>query len=308
AAHRDLHSSPTRRSSDLIRLNNVDARLMLIGGSNGLYESFDQGETIRQVPPATPVNGNGHPLAYGATGNPDIVYIGPATPIRVRAGAPPAELVQSTSYPGTGTGRAVIDMSIDPTDPNTVFVIDTATVYLTENAGGSWTDITGNLLSLAPGALRSIAHIRNASGEAVAVGANSGVFVALANSGFRSWSLLGSGFPKALAYDLEYVRTRDLLVAGTLGRGTWLLPQPSFTTTIFSSTFDAGVDGFTFVKDAFGTNQPNYVSGGFVNLGGFTGGGLRVLVGGIDDATILNMSGGEARSEEHTSELLSHSD
>ena len=288
--------APTFQFVTPIRLNNVDARRLLIGGSNSLYESFDQGETIRQVLPATPVNGSGHPLAYGGAGNPDIVYIGSADTVRTRTGAPPAELVQSTSYPGTGTGRAVIDMSIDPTDPNTVFVIDTTTVYLTENAGGSWTDITGNLLSLAPGALRSVAHIRNASGEAVAVGANSGVFVALANSGFRSWSLLGSGFPKALAYDLEYVRTRDLLVAGTLGRGTWLLPQPSFTTTIFSSTFDAGEDGFTFVKDAFGTNQPNYVSGGFVNPGGFAGGGLRVLVGGIDDATILNMSGGWRRS------------
>src|SRR6185436_8902919 len=55
-------------------------------------------------------------------------------------------------------------------------------------------------------------------------------------------------------------------------------------------------DGFTFIDDAFGTAQPNYASGTFVNPGGFTGGGLRVLVGGIDDAVINNMSGGWRRS------------
>src|SRR5262249_13509677 len=190
----------------------------------------------------------------------------------------------------------VIDMVINQNDPNTLFVVDNTNVYVTKDGGGKWTNITGNLLSLAPGALRSVAHIQNATGEAVAVGANNGVFVALANSGFRIWNPLGSGFPNALAYDLEYVRSRDLLVAGTLGRGTWLLSQPSFTTTVFSSTFDAGEDGFTFVKDAFGTNQPNYVSGSFVNPGGFTGGCLRVVVGGIDNPTIRNMAVGWRRS------------
>src|SRR5262249_17975358 len=162
--------------------------------------------------------------------------------IRVRTAPPPADFVQSTSYPGTGTNRGVIDMVIDRNDPNTLFVVDTTNVYVTKDAGGSWTNITGNLLSLAPGALRSVAHIKNAPGEAIAVGANDGVFVALANSGFRVWSPLGSGFPNALAYDLEYVPSREVLVAGTLGRGTWLLPQPSFTTTIFSSTSDTDKD------------------------------------------------------------------
>src|SRR5262249_89287 len=190
----------------------------------------------------------------------------------------------------------VIDMVINQNDPNTLFVVDNTNVYVTKDGGGKWTNITGNLLSLAPGALRSVAHIQNATGEAVAVGANNGVFVALANSGFRIWNPLRRAFPTALAYDLEYVRSRDLLVAGTLGRGTWLLSQPSFTTTVFSSTFDAGEDGFTFVKDAFGTNQPNYVTGAFVNTSGFSGGGLGVVVGGGGNATTLDMSGGWRRS------------
>src|SRR5262249_36797900 len=141
-------AAPTFQFVTPIRLNNVDARRIIIGGSNALYESFDQGETIRQLTPAFSVNSNGHPLAYGATGNPDVIYVGSGSTIRVRTGAPPAEFVQSTSYPGTGTGRGVIDMVIDQNDPNTLFVVDSTNVYVTRDGGGKWTNITGNLLSL----------------------------------------------------------------------------------------------------------------------------------------------------------------
>src|SRR5262249_11057251 len=54
-------AAPTFQFVTPIRLNNVDARRLLIGGSNALYESFDQGETIKQLTPAFPVNSNGHP-------------------------------------------------------------------------------------------------------------------------------------------------------------------------------------------------------------------------------------------------------
>jgi hypothetical protein len=178
----------------------------------------------------------------------------------------------------------------------TAVVIDATTVFLTRDAGASWTDITGDLLSMSSATLRSVALVQNASAEAVVVGTNEGVFAAPASSGFRRWGLLGGGFPHAVVWDLDYVRSRDVLVAGTLGRGTWALSSPSFSTDVFSATFDAGVDGFTFVPNAFGTNQPAYTNGAFVNPGGFDGGGLRATVGGVDDATVLNMSGGWRRS------------
>ena len=47
-------------------------------------------------------------------------------------------------------------------------------------------------------------------------------------SGFATWSALGTGLPSAQVFDLDYVPTDDLLVAGTLGRGSFVLPQPSF--------------------------------------------------------------------------------
>jgi hypothetical protein len=73
-------------------------------------------------------------------------------------------------------------------------------------------------------------------------------------------------------------------------------PPPPPNGTLFESYFNSGVDGFLYVDDAFGTNQPLYARGEFLVSGGFSGGGVRVVLGGRDDADILNMSGGWRRS------------
>lgn len=73
-----------------------------------------------------------------------------------------------------------------------------------------------------------------------------------------------------------------------------LAPPPDGT--VFESHFDSGVDGFLYVDDAFGTSQPLYARGEFLTTGGFSGGGVRVVLGGRDDADILNMSGGWRRT------------
>jgi hypothetical protein len=222
-------AAPTFSFVTPLRLNNVNARRLLIGAANAVYESLDQGATIRQLTPATPVNSaGGHPLAYGGTGNAEIVYVGSGDRIFVRMAAAPAPLVQSAAYPGTGSGRPVIDVNVDPTNPSLAFAVDGAQVYFTRNAGASWTNITGNLPTLGPGTLRSVAYIRNSTGEGVAVGTNNGVFAAPGSGGFSTWSALGTGLPSAQVFDLDYVPSDDLLAAGTLGRGTFVLPQPSF--------------------------------------------------------------------------------
>ena len=67
--------------------------------------------------------------------------------------------------------------------------------------------------------------------------------------------------------------------------------------TLFSANFNSGPDSFVYQDDAFrGTSQPAYASGANLLTGGFTGGALSVQLGGINDATILNMSGGWSRT------------
>ncbi|HEY6546275.1 MAG TPA: carboxypeptidase-like regulatory domain-containing protein, partial [Vicinamibacteria bacterium] len=65
------------------------------------------------------------------------------------------------------------------------------------------------------------------------------------------------------------------------------------TRPLLEAHFDAGNDGFVYLDDAFrGTAQPSFASGGRLATGGVSGGALAVAIGGINDATILNMSGG----------------
>ena len=67
---------------------------------------------------------------------------------------------------------------------------------------------------------------------------------------------------------------------------------------LFESHFDNnGTDGFGYVDDAFrNTSEPTFADGTHEPDQGFSGGGLRVALGGINDADITDMSGGWARS------------
>ena len=66
---------------------------------------------------------------------------------------------------------------------------------------------------------------------------------------------------------------------------------------LFESHFDSDSEGFVYIDDAFrNTNQAVYAQGNFTASGGFNGGGLRVVIGGRDNADIVNISGGWERS------------
>ena len=62
---------------------------------------------------------------------------------------------------------------------------------------------------------------------------------------------------------------------------------------LIESNFDADEEEFVFVDDAFGgTSEPAFADGNHLPNGGFTGGALQVMLGNINNATILGMSGG----------------
>jgi hypothetical protein len=216
--------APTRRFITPVTVNGVDANRLVIGFGNGIYESFDQADTITRLSPIVAVNAIGaEPLAYGAAANPDFLYAGATDRVFVRIAAPPAPLVQSLSFPGTGTGSAVIDIAIDPDDANTAFVVNTVRVFRTTNAGITWTDVTGNFQSFVPSTPRAIVYAATPAGDAVIVGTQNGIYFATAATGFTSWQRLGNGLPTVPVFDLDYDRGDDLLVAGTVGRGAWKL-------------------------------------------------------------------------------------
>lgn len=206
-----------------IQLNAANPRRLLIGALNGLYESDDQGETVTEIAPRLVVNSDGSdPIAYGAADNPDIVYVGMRNEIYIRTEPSPAAFTPSPSYPGRASGRWVLGITNDPQHALKAFAVDSFAVYRTTDAGASWAEITGNLRSVSPGRLLSIAYASTAVGEFVFVGTSRGVYAARGPS-FDEWAVVGSGLPRVPVYDLDVGVRDQVLVAGTLGRGAWTL-------------------------------------------------------------------------------------
>jgi hypothetical protein len=58
------------------------------------------------------------------------------------------------------------------------------------------------------------------------------------------------------------------------------------STPLVAATFDTGAQGFSYADDAFGTSQPSYASGTVSN------GALQVLLGGVNNDDIQDISGG----------------
>ncbi len=204
-----------------IEVNNVAPTRLIIGGGNSVYESTDQGDTITEIGPGIVANGTGpHPIAYGAAGNADMLYVGSGDDVFVRTAAPPAVLTASASYPGAGTFRNVVGLAINVSNPLNAFVVDATNVYRTADAGVTWTNVTGDLLTLTPGTIRSVAFSTANTDGSVIVGTDNGVFIGQGPT-FTTWLALGTGLPRAPVYDLEYDPVDQLLIAGLLGRGAW---------------------------------------------------------------------------------------
>jgi hypothetical protein len=201
-----------------IRLNNVNPNRLIIGGGNSVYESFDQGTTIREIGVGIVVNDTStDPIAYGATGNADMLYVGSGNRVLIRNAAPPAALTASATY----RGGNVNDIAIDPATPNTAFVVDGTSVFRTADGGGTWTNVTGNLDTLGAGTIRSVVF-QSVGGAAVVVGTDTGVFIATGPA-FNAWVAFGCELPRVPVYDLEFDAQDRVFVAGTLGRGAWVL-------------------------------------------------------------------------------------
>jgi hypothetical protein len=206
---------------------------MIIGAANGVYESLDQGDTVTEIGKGIRINSIGYePLAYGSRPNPNALYLGgsddpevfPGSKVWVRTGAQPAPLTRSVSYPGT---RAIRAIAIDPRNGDHAFVVDSEAIYRTTNAGVSWTNVTGNIGGFNPSTLRSIAFAHTIYGNAVVVGTNRGVFISTPRSNFARWNPLGNFMPTVPVFDLRYDPKGDLLTAGTLGRGAFILNDVS---------------------------------------------------------------------------------
>lgn len=206
-----------------VEINAIQPTRLIFGCANGTYETFDQGDTIRRISTVV-INGSGvEPVSYGGVGNPDLLVVGSGDRVFIRTAAHPAPLTQNATYPGTGTGRTVRDTVIDPGNANAFYLTNLTQVFQTLDGGTTWTDVSGNIQSFAPIALRGIEYIPRGSNDALVVSTFNGIYVSYEADGFDVWSPLGTGMPNVPIFDLDYDAENNVLVAGTLGRGTWKL-------------------------------------------------------------------------------------
>ena len=203
-----------------MKLNAVDPSRLVLGGINAVYESFSRGDTITEIGRSITVNDflGFEAIAYGGRragqDNPDVLYVGSGLNVYVRTSAAPAPLVRSAAY----RGDSVVDIALDPDDWMTAYVLDSNQVFVTNDAGAAWNDVTGNLVD---SDLHAIVFVPGPT-NAIFAGGRSGVFRMSTN--FPGvWERVGTGLPRATVSDLEYNAADDVLVAATLGRGAWLL-------------------------------------------------------------------------------------
>lgn len=209
-----------------LAVNNVVGDRLIIGGSNGAYESTDRGENVTQVS-TTVVNANA--IDYGGrrngADNPDVLYVGSGSQVLARTATTFGALAATAALPpGAGT---IVDVLMHPEDWMTVFAIDSNQVFQSVDAGGSWSDITGNLIDANLRALEFVFDAVSNAGALLA-GGDGGVFRTITTS-LGVWTEFGAGLPNAPVWDMDYDPNDDILVAGTLGRGAWSVANASAT-------------------------------------------------------------------------------
>lgn len=206
-----------------ITLNTVNPLRMILPANNGIYETVDQGDTIDLIAPDLSVPnvfGLGA-VAYGATDNEDILYVGTGNgQIHIRTGPAPAALIEAINYPG---GSTVTTVTTKPDNSTAAFVLDPGSVFMTTDTGASWSNITNNLSNLNPGPLYSMVYINLEFDARLVVGTQNGIFSALERNNFNNWVDVGDGLPNTTTFSLEYIADEDMLLAHTAGRGSWSL-------------------------------------------------------------------------------------
>jgi Ca2+-binding RTX toxin-like protein len=238
-------------------LNAVDPTRMLLG-REALYES-DPTQPTGDVLQAPIIPGAGdhkmgraNALAYGGRegGNPFplVAFAGDDKGQLFFRGAAGGDFV-NVSDGDKGelpqSGSIIRDIVLDPQDWRRVFVLRGNQVWMTDDVtnlrANPFTNITANLFG-GPGALtvqvRTITLFDNTPGGAddsiLLAGGLGGVF--RYDSANKGWTKFGSGLPNVLVKDLQFVNAdpdgdatngAGLLLAGTLGRGAWTLPNVS---------------------------------------------------------------------------------
>ncbi len=134
----------------------------------------------------------------------------------------PEWITLSGFIPGTGN---VFDIEADPYNPDVVYATRGDGVFVSENRGQTWDDITGSLPAIN---MNCLAFYLN-SIDGIYVGSDAGVYYR--DASMDDWEMFSNGLPvDASVNELEIYHnpadpSEDVIRAGTYGRGLWSSPM-----------------------------------------------------------------------------------
>ncbi|GAA1056851.1 hypothetical protein GCM10017608_11330 [Agromyces luteolus] len=210
-------------------MNDIDPSRFIVT-SNRVYESTDALDNLTIIVNSLGAGvGTTRAIAYGGRAggadNAGVLWFGDSNGgLRLRssgAGTP-------ATLPGWTNGVAN-DIVLNPENWADAFVATSTQVFRTTDAGGSFADITGNLGAVSPGAvIRSLAIVPVPGMNVLALfaGTDTGVFMSQTQN-LGVWAELGSSLPNTIAFDVTYDAGDDVMLVGTMGRGSWLVEDVS---------------------------------------------------------------------------------
>ncbi len=241
-----IDDSPALQAQFLtpLAVNIADPNSLAIGGANGLFLSQDQGDTVQQVLADVAVNGLlGNSLIYGWPGRPQAIAVAGCSPLCDGSSTGQiwqrGSLEEEFSVVFTGSDSIGIPAITRGPGSSSLFVLERTRVLGLLPSGQTVNELTGNLLDLNPGRLRSLLWLGDEFDSGLLVGADRGVFVAFESGGYLRWIPLDDSLPNAPVLDLDYVEAQGRVLATTLGRGSFVLTGfPQRLPRLFVSGFE----------------------------------------------------------------------
>jgi hypothetical protein len=206
----------------------------LYAGRSQMWKSVNSGASWTQL---TATGGSGQIVEFAiAPSNNQVMYVIHGTSIRKTTDGGATWTNVTTGVPVGSAAPTFI--TIDPTDPNTVFVTCSGysagnKVFRTTNGGTTWTNISYNL----PNLPANCSVYEPGSNDRVYIGMDVGVYY-IDNSA-TSWTLYNGGLPNVPVSDMEIsAAAPGKIRAATYGRGVYevdvvpnIAPVSNFTYT-----------------------------------------------------------------------------
>jgi photosystem II stability/assembly factor-like uncharacterized protein len=256
----------------------------LYGTSNGIlfYKSSDQGNSIAQIAPPEsfganiipfeqdPVSSNtmymGYSQVYKSTNSggswTSISSLSGGYINELKIAASNNQYIYASKYATlhrttdggsswttlSGISSRINSIAVDPDDEQRIAVVTSSNVYVSTNAGNTWTDYTKNL---PVGPAYYCAVWQKGADNGLYVGGNG--FVSYIDDNMTNYVDFLDALPNVRVYELEIQYVSNKLFAGTYGRGLWesdLYGTPG-------KDYDAAVIGITDVSSTLCGNSAN---------------------------------------------------